>query len=98
MTVVTRVEVLSAGFISPDGELTVATLVISPTAEGFTTIVTCAPAPTASDPRAQLTVPLPSPQAPWLGVAEITVTPFGSMSVRVIEGAGEGPLLTMERV
>ncbi len=80
--------------------MTVAVFVIVPGVVGVTTIVTVSLAPEAMVPRSQLiTVPA------WVqlsaesdGVAEISVTPAGKVSVSVTAEAALGPALPTTNV
>src|SRR5688572_11402724 len=61
-------------------------------------MLTVALAPGARLPRLQVTVPPPSPlaggvQVPWLGVADVNVTPAGRLSVTTTPAAVDGPAL-----
>ena len=72
---------------------TLAELVIEPAAVGVSEIVTVAEAALARVPRLHVTVPPACEQEPWLGVAEMKITPAGSVSVRITPVAVEGPPL-----
>ena len=66
---------------------------IVPTCVVFTVIVTVADAPTARSPRATRTAPALDVSAdPWLGVAETSVVPAGSVSSTLTPAAVSGPL------
>ena len=91
VTVVPAVAVLLAALGSAGLPETLAELVIEPAAVGVTMIVTVAVAVLAIVPRLQVTVPPACEQVPWLGEAEMKVTPAGSVSVRVALVAVEGP-------
>src|SRR3569832_1296721 len=71
--------------------VTVAEFVNCPAAEGVTTIVTTALAPTARLPRLQFTVAVPL-QLPCVVVAEPKVTPAGNVSATLTFVATAGPL------
>src|SRR5262244_3904465 len=70
-------------------------LVLAPT---FTTIVTVALLPALIVPKLQLTVVDPVHAAPWLGVAETSVTPAGSGSLKATPVALFGPLFVTAAV
>ena len=72
--------------------LAVAVLMIDPVADGVTTMVTTAVAPTVRFPNAQFTVPVPLHE-PCEGVAETKLTPEGSVSLMLTFVARAGPLL-----
>lgn len=91
-TVVLSVAVLLSGLGSASVAVTVAVLVIVPGAVGAISISTVALAPFANVPKLHITTPPASEQLPWLGVAEIKITPAGSVSVRVTLVASNGPL------
>ncbi len=65
---------------------------------GVTVMVTLAFPPLATEPRLQVTVPLACEQLPWVGVAELNVTPPGRVSVTVTPVAPEGPAFAMPKV
>src|SRR6187549_1740902 len=71
--------------------VTVAVLASWPCAEGVTTIVMTAVAPTDTLPILQLTVVVPL-HAPCVGVEETKATPAGSGSLTVTFVAAAGPL------
>jgi hypothetical protein len=74
-------------------------LVIEVPDEGVTTMLTLAFPPFAMLPRLQVTVPLECVHGlPCEGVAELYVTPPGSVSVTVTPAAAEGPALLMPSV
>ena len=60
-----------------------------------TLISTLALAPFATVPSEHVTVPLACEQVPCDGVADLYVTPLGSVSVTVTPVALEGPALLM---
>ena len=80
-----------APFRSPVSDVTFAWFVIVPMLCGVTLTVTLALAVLASVPREHVTVPLACEQLPCDGVAELKVTPAGSVSVSVMPVAPEGP-------
>ncbi len=92
-TVVTALAPLLAVLGSPVSDVTFAWFVIEPTDWGVTLIVTVALAVLASVPSEQVTVPDACEQLPCVVVAELNVTPAGSVSVRVMPVALEGPAL-----
>jgi hypothetical protein len=80
------------------GEETVAWFVIEPPEDGVTLISTLGVAPFETVPSEHVTVPADCEQLPWDGVAELNVTPDGSVSVTVTPAAPEGPALLMPSV
>ena len=94
-TVVTALAPLLAVLGSPVSEVesTFAWFVIMATFWGVTLIEMLAPAALARFPSEQVTVPPDCEQLPWVGVAELNVTPAGSVSVTVIPVALDGPAL-----
>ena len=80
-------------FGSPVSEVTFAWFVIEPAVWGVTLIVTLALAAFASVPSEQVTVPPTASSVPCDGVAELKVTPAGSVSVKVMPVALDGPAL-----
>ena len=92
-TVVTAVDPLLAVLGSPVAEITLAVLVSVPSACGVTLIETLALPVLIRLPSEHETVPADCEQLPWVGVAEVNVTPGGSVSVRVMPVAVEGPAL-----
>ena len=73
--------------------LTVAEFVSVPAWLGWTTTVTVALAPAATEPMAQLTVPAVSVQLPWLVFADWYTAPAGSGSSTSTAAASPGPSL-----
>jgi hypothetical protein len=89
-TVTLAMAVLFEGKGSASSAETLAVLVKLPAAMALATIESVALAPFAKLPKLQLTAVV---QVPWLGIAETTAKPAGSVSVKVIPVAVEGPLL-----
>src|SRR5947199_3447615 len=83
---------LLARFESGSVAATLAVLVIVPGPMVRALIRIEAVAPGASEPRAQVTIPLVLAQLPWLGVAETKASRSAKVSVRVTAFAIEGPL------
>jgi hypothetical protein len=73
--------------------VTLASFVIEPALGGVTLIWMLAPAPFAIVPSEQVTVPDACEQLPCVGVAEVNVTPPGSVSVTATPVALDGPEL-----
>ncbi len=92
-TVVVALALLFAGVGSATPDETLALFVIEPALCGVTLIWTLALAPFATVPNEQVTVPDACEHEPWDGVAELNVTPPGSVSLRVTPVALEGPEL-----
>ena len=98
VTVVEAAAPLLEVFGSPVSEVTFAWFVIEPWAWGVTLIETLALPAFARVPSEQVTVPPDCEQLPCEGVAELYVTPAGSVSVTVTPAALEGPVLLTPRV
>jgi hypothetical protein len=77
---------------------TLAALEIVPLPPAVTLIDTVAPAPEASVPSEQVTVPEDCAQLPWLALADTNPTPTGKVSLVVTPVAGEDPALATESV
>ena len=90
-TVVAALAVLFAEFGSLTLDEALAELVIDPVDCGVTVIWTLALAPLASVPSGHVTVPADCEQLPCEGVAELNVTPAGSVSLMDTEVALDGP-------
>ena len=97
-TVVEALAELLAGTRSTVSAETLAWLVIEPSDCGVTLIETLALPAFAIVPSAQVTVPLACEQVPWEGVAELKVTPAGSVSVTLTPLALDGPALATLRL
>lgn len=91
MTTVAALALLFAGTASPTADVTLAWLVIEPWAWGVTTIETVALAPLAIVPSGQVTTPADCEHVPCEGVAELNVTPAGSVSDSWTDVALDGP-------
>jgi hypothetical protein len=97
-TVVAAPAELLAGVGSLTLEDTLAVFVIVPVDWGVTLIWTLAPAPLAMVPSGHVTVPPDCEQLPCDDVADLNVTPLGSVSLMLTPVALEGPALPTSRV
>ncbi len=90
-TVVAALAVLFAELGSLMVDAALAWFVIDPVVVGVTLIWTLALAPFAIVPSGQVTVPADCEHVPCEGVADVNVTPAGSVSLRETLGAADGP-------
>jgi hypothetical protein len=93
-----NVDELLAGLGSGSLAFTLAAFEMVPLLRAVTLIDTVAPAPEASVPSEQVTVPDESAQLPWLALADTNPTPAGNVSLVVTPVAGEDPALATESV